>query len=118
MCSSDLMLRHFYKEDIGEKDLTSEALFDEKERGSGTFIAKENGIFVGAQIVQEAMRLLDPDVHVTLFKKDGDRLEKGGSHCKSRRENAGVAWCRKSDPEFDSAYEWDCHADCFCRFGA
>ncbi|UAL46315.1 carboxylating nicotinate-nucleotide diphosphorylase [Sutcliffiella horikoshii] len=71
------MLRHFYKEDIGEKDLTSEALFDEKERGSGTFIAKENGIFVGEQIVQEAMRLLDPDVHVTLFKKDGDRLEKG-----------------------------------------
>ncbi|WP_404347059.1 carboxylating nicotinate-nucleotide diphosphorylase [Sutcliffiella horikoshii] len=71
------MLRHFYKEDIGEKDVTSEALFDEKERCSGTFIAKENGIFVGEQIVQEAMRLLDPDVHVTLFKKDGDRLEKG-----------------------------------------
>lgn len=71
------MLRHFYKEDIGEKDLTSEALFDEKETGSGTFIAKENGIFVGEKIVQEAIRLLDPDVQVTLFKKDGDRLEKG-----------------------------------------
>ncbi|WP_226680224.1 carboxylating nicotinate-nucleotide diphosphorylase [Sutcliffiella horikoshii] len=71
------MLHHFYKEDIGEKDLTSEALFDEKETGSGSFIAKENGIFVGEKIVQEAMRLLDPDVQVTLFKKDGDRLEKG-----------------------------------------
>ena len=71
------MLRHFYKEDIGEKDLTSEALFTENETGSGTFIAKENGVFVGEQIVQQAMRLLDPDVQVTLFKKDGDRLEKG-----------------------------------------
>ncbi|MGD7053522.1 carboxylating nicotinate-nucleotide diphosphorylase [Sutcliffiella horikoshii] len=71
------MLRHFYKEDIGEKDLTSEALFAENETGSGTFIAKENGIFVGEQIINEAMRLLDPDVQLTLFKKDGDRLEKG-----------------------------------------
>ncbi|WP_404428840.1 carboxylating nicotinate-nucleotide diphosphorylase [Sutcliffiella horikoshii] len=71
------MLRHFYKEDIGEKDLTSEALFGANETGSGTFIAKENGIFVGEQIIDEALRLLDPDVHVTLFKKDGDRLEKG-----------------------------------------
>lgn len=71
------MLRHFYKEDIGEKDLTSEALFDEKETGSGTFIAKENGVFVGEQIINEATRLLDPDVQVSLFKKDGDKLEKG-----------------------------------------
>ncbi|NLP49302.1 carboxylating nicotinate-nucleotide diphosphorylase [Bacillus sp. RO1] len=71
------MLRHFYKEDIGEKDLTSEALFAENEIGSGTFIAKENGIFVGEQIVMEAMRLLDPTVQVTLFKQDGDKLEKG-----------------------------------------
>lgn len=71
------MLRHFYKEDIGEKDLTSEALFTQNEKGSGTFIAKENGVFVGEQIVQEAMRLLDPAISVTLFKKDGDSLEKG-----------------------------------------
>ncbi|MGD6779678.1 carboxylating nicotinate-nucleotide diphosphorylase [Sutcliffiella horikoshii] len=71
------MLRHFYKEDIGEKDLTSEALFAENETGSGTFIAKENGVFVGEQIIHEAMRLLDPEIQVTVFKKDGDRLEKG-----------------------------------------
>ncbi|WP_404444046.1 carboxylating nicotinate-nucleotide diphosphorylase [Sutcliffiella horikoshii] len=71
------MLRHFYKEDIGEKDLTSEALFTQNEKGSGTFIAKENGVFVGEQIVEEAMRILDPAISVTLFKKDGDSLEKG-----------------------------------------
>ncbi|KMJ60283.1 nicotinate-nucleotide pyrophosphorylase [Bacillus sp. LL01] len=71
------MLRHFYKEDIGERDVTSEALFDENEMGAGTFLAKESGIFVGQQIVKQAFSILDPASKVTLFKNDGEWIEKG-----------------------------------------
>jgi nicotinate-nucleotide pyrophosphorylase (carboxylating) len=71
------MLRHFFKEDIGERDITSEALFQEEEAGSGTFIAKENGIFAGVAVLEEAFRLLDPAAAVTCFKKDGDKIEQG-----------------------------------------
>lgn len=71
------MLRDFFKEDIGERDLTSDALFGEDALGSGKFIAKENGIFVGESILSEAFKLLDPDTSITLYKKDGERVEKG-----------------------------------------
>ncbi|MBM7620434.1 nicotinate-nucleotide pyrophosphorylase (carboxylating) [Bacillus tianshenii] len=71
------MLRDFFKEDIGDRDLTSEALFDKDALGSGQFIAKENGIFVGEAILNEAFNLMDPGTSVTLNKKDGEPIEKG-----------------------------------------
>ncbi|WP_223702891.1 carboxylating nicotinate-nucleotide diphosphorylase [Sutcliffiella deserti] len=71
------MLRHFFKEDFGERDLTSDALFGEDHLGRGEFIAKENGVFVGIAILQEAYRLLDPATKLTLLKKDGEKVEKG-----------------------------------------
>lgn len=71
------MLCGFYKEDIGERDVTSEVLFHEKEKGTGTFLAKENGIFVGQEVIQEAFGMLDSDSVVTLRKNDGERMEKG-----------------------------------------
>ncbi|WP_078379545.1 carboxylating nicotinate-nucleotide diphosphorylase [Sutcliffiella halmapala] len=71
------MLRDFFKEDIGERDLTSEVLFDEASVGSGEFIAKENGVFVGEAIIQEAFVLIDPQTKITFKKKDGERVEKG-----------------------------------------
>ncbi|CAG9619480.1 carboxylating nicotinate-nucleotide diphosphorylase [Sutcliffiella rhizosphaerae] len=71
------MLHQFFNEDIGERDLTSEALFTEEERGSGTFLAKEAGVFVGSKIIKMAFETLDLETEVTLLKKDGDRLERG-----------------------------------------
>ncbi|MGD6832077.1 carboxylating nicotinate-nucleotide diphosphorylase [Sutcliffiella halmapala] len=71
------MLRDFFKEDIGDRDLTSEALFGDDATGAGNFIAKENGIFVGESILIEAFKLLDPETSITLNKKDGERVEKG-----------------------------------------
>ncbi len=71
------MLRGFFKEDIGERDVTSEVLFQEEEKGTGTFLAKENGVFVGQQVIEEAFGMLDSHAAVTLYKKDGERMEKG-----------------------------------------
>lgn len=71
------MLRGFFKEDIGERDITSEVLFHEEEKGKGTFLAKEDGIFVGKQVITEAFALLDHEVEVVLYKNDGDSVQKG-----------------------------------------
>ncbi|QFT90033.1 putative nicotinate-nucleotide pyrophosphorylase [carboxylating] [Bacillus sp. THAF10] len=76
------MLRHFYKEDIGERDLTSEALFTCEDRGEGTFMAKESGVFVGEQIISSSFRLFDSTSEITLFKKDGEWVERGESIAK------------------------------------
>lgn len=71
------MLRGFFKEDMGERDVTSDVLFQKEEKGRGTFLSKENGIFVGEQVIQEAFAMLDSNIAVTLFKKDGEWMEKG-----------------------------------------
>ncbi|MCT2537973.1 carboxylating nicotinate-nucleotide diphosphorylase [Aquibacillus koreensis] len=70
-------LQDFLLEDIGDHDLTSNTIFSENQFGEGTFTAKAKGVLAGAQIITETYRLLHPEIQVTLFKNDGDNLEKG-----------------------------------------
>lgn len=43
-------LTEFFNEDIGDTDLSSELLFDEKQRGEFSLYAKEDGIFVAKKL--------------------------------------------------------------------
>ena len=71
------MLKHFFNEDIGDGDLSSELLFSPGDNGSFTFYAKDSGIFCGAAIIQTGFHILDPSLKITLLKQDGDRIEIG-----------------------------------------
>jgi len=71
------MLTSFFNEDIGDGDLSSEAIFSPEEQGSFTFYAKEDGIFCGAQIIEIGFPLLDSTLHVQVLKKDGEPISKG-----------------------------------------
>ena len=51
-------LMEFFNEDIGDTDLSSELLFDEKQRGEFSLYAKEDGIFCGEKIIQIGFQLL------------------------------------------------------------
>ncbi|MEK3991337.1 MULTISPECIES: carboxylating nicotinate-nucleotide diphosphorylase [Robertmurraya] len=72
-----LQLEQFFLEDIGERDVTSELIFGEEERGELVFIAKENGIFCGEEIIRTGFTLLDTDVVIDLEVRDGERFEQG-----------------------------------------
>lgn len=72
-----LQLEQFFLEDIGDRDLSSETIFGNKERGEIKFIAKANGIFCGEDVIQTGFFLLDKDALVQLNVKDGDSIEKG-----------------------------------------
>lgn len=71
------MLEDFFMEDIGDQDLTSQAIFPAEQTGSGIFIAKEPGIIAGLGIIQQAYHLLDPKLKVSLHYTDGDYVQKG-----------------------------------------
>ncbi|ASN04610.1 carboxylating nicotinate-nucleotide diphosphorylase [Virgibacillus necropolis] len=71
------LLQSFLVEDIGDRDLTSSAIFPPSELGKGTFIAKADGIISGLQIIQEAYQLLDSRIKVDYFYKDGDQVNVG-----------------------------------------
>ncbi len=70
-------LEQFFIEDIGDQDLSSETIFGKEEKGQIIFIAKDNGIFCGEDVVTTGFSLLDEEAVVQLNVKDGDRLEKG-----------------------------------------
>lgn len=72
-----LQLEQFFLEDIGDRDVTSELIFNEKEKGEVVFLAKENGIFCGTDTIQTGFLVLDEEAKVTMFVQDGDRIEKG-----------------------------------------
>jgi nicotinate-nucleotide pyrophosphorylase (carboxylating) len=70
-------LEEFFLEDLGELDLSSQTIFGKDSRGDAVIIAKEDGIFAGAEVIEAGYSLFDPNVNVTLKKQDGDELIKG-----------------------------------------
>ncbi|KKE80172.1 carboxylating nicotinate-nucleotide diphosphorylase [Oceanobacillus caeni] len=70
-------LQSFLLEDIGDMDITSQSIFPVEENGRGVFIAKENGVLSGIEIIKEAYHLLDSKIEVNLYFSDGERVEKG-----------------------------------------
>ncbi len=72
-----LQLEQFFLEDIGERDLTSELIFGEDQTGKVVFLAKENGIFCGEEIIRLGYNVLSPLVDINLKVQDGDRIENG-----------------------------------------
>lgn len=71
------ILESAFLEDIGDMDLTSETIFPLDQKEKGVFIAKEDGIISGLQIIQEGYHLLDPTIEVKLFSQDGEKVTKG-----------------------------------------
>jgi nicotinate-nucleotide pyrophosphorylase (carboxylating) len=72
-----LQLEQFFLEDIGERDTTSEFIFDDNDQGELVFIAKEDGVFCGEEVIRTGFKLLDDEVEIHLDVRDGEQFEKG-----------------------------------------
>ncbi|KAB8134745.1 carboxylating nicotinate-nucleotide diphosphorylase [Gracilibacillus oryzae] len=70
-------LEAFFQEDIGDGDKTTEYLMKEDKVIEGFFIAKEDGVFAGEQVILDGYLPLDPAVDVQVLKQDGDMIHKG-----------------------------------------
>jgi nicotinate-nucleotide pyrophosphorylase (carboxylating) len=71
------MLGTFFEEDLGFGDLTSESIFTEKDFGYGVFIAKDDGVFCGVDVIKQGFSMLNESVSIDLHLKDGDNVKKG-----------------------------------------
>jgi nicotinate-nucleotide pyrophosphorylase (carboxylating) len=72
-----LLLEQFFIEDIGEQDITTDLLFSDHTKGKIVFLAKEEGIFCGEEVIKTGFILLNSKVDVQLFIKDGDSIKVG-----------------------------------------
>ncbi|AXT85504.1 nicotinate-nucleotide diphosphorylase (carboxylating) [Aeromicrobium sp. A1-2] len=65
------------EEDAPFGDLTSQTLVPESAVAHADLVAREPGVFAGADVFEVAMTTLDPSVTVTLQVADGDHFERG-----------------------------------------
>ncbi len=72
-----LLLEQFFLEDIGERDVTSELIFGEEEKGEVYFIAKDKGVFCGGEVIKGGFHLLDEKIKTTINIPDGKEVEEG-----------------------------------------
>jgi nicotinate-nucleotide pyrophosphorylase (carboxylating) len=73
------IVRRALDEDVGRGDITTEATVRPDQRARGVLIAKSDCVLAGLDVALEAFRQIDPDLHVTLHKRDGDRCRPGES---------------------------------------
>ncbi|PAE13878.1 nicotinate-nucleotide diphosphorylase (carboxylating) [Niallia circulans] len=71
------LLEAFFIEDIGERDVTTDAIFPQEQQGEIVFLAKDNGVFCGEEIIQAGFQVLNPATEVRMLIHDGDRMEVG-----------------------------------------
>ncbi len=71
------LISGFLKEDIGTGDLSTELVFDNSVRGEGYFVAKDDGIVCGTDIIDLTYSFFSNDYNIRLLKKDGEAVKKG-----------------------------------------
>jgi nicotinate-nucleotide pyrophosphorylase (carboxylating) len=70
-------IEDFLKEDIGQGDITTDAVVPEDHRSKATILAKAEGVVAGNGFAREVFRCLDKDIRYEEFKHDGERVIKG-----------------------------------------
>lgn len=64
-------------EDLGQGDVTTEALINGSRQGTGLIIAKQEGVVAGVEVAMQVFRRVDPKLDVELLLEDGARVEPG-----------------------------------------
>ena len=73
----DPLILGAFKEDITSEDVSTNSVMPEPKLGEVELICKQDGIICGLQVFARTFELLDEDVEITFFAKDGDEVKKG-----------------------------------------
>ncbi len=73
--NADSLILMALREDITSEDITTNSVMPEYKLGTATLICKQNGIIAGLGVFKRVFELLDENVKVDLFFKDGDEVK-------------------------------------------
>lgn len=74
----DNLIKTALLEDINYLDTTTDYLIDEEQENTAKFLSKSDGVLCGLEVALRVFEILQPDgFESKVFKKDGDKLEKG-----------------------------------------
>ncbi|GAB1467427.1 carboxylating nicotinate-nucleotide diphosphorylase [Candidatus Cloacimonadota bacterium] len=71
----DELIRKSLEEDIGTGDITTKYLDLEPVSSTAFIVAKAEGVLAGADIARAVFKMVDPELKITLYRKDGDKLQ-------------------------------------------
>lgn len=75
--SLDPLIDLAFQEDIGIGDITTEATVPPTQAGTGTLLAKSEGVVAGLPIAERVFEKLDTDLVFTALVNDGDAVKAG-----------------------------------------
>jgi nicotinate-nucleotide pyrophosphorylase (carboxylating) len=71
------LIEQAFAEDIGPGDVTSEATIRPESVSVAVMLAKQDLVLAGLDVSRAVFHYLDPDIQVSVFAKDGDRINAG-----------------------------------------
>ena len=72
----DKIIKDALNEDMPEGDVTTDNLIPLNHKSKAFFIAKEDGIISGTEVVRRVFELVGGKASIIFYKKDGDRVSK------------------------------------------
>ena len=72
---ADHLILEALKEDISSEDVTTNSVMKDAVKGEVQLICKEDGIIAGLDVFKRVFKLLDKDVEVEFYCKDGDEVK-------------------------------------------
>jgi nicotinate-nucleotide pyrophosphorylase (carboxylating) len=76
------IIDHALAEDLGKGDVTTEALISGDQQGTGSIMAKEEGILAGVEAAKQVFLRVDPELKVRILLEDGARVKPGSKLAK------------------------------------
>lgn len=73
----DNLIFNALNEDINYIDISSAYIFTDEMKSTAYFVSKADGVLAGIDIALRVFELLDKDVVINKFFKDGDKISKG-----------------------------------------
>ncbi len=73
----DDIIKKALEEDINYLDTATAYVIPDTTITTAKFVSKAQGVLCGIDIAMRVFTLLDPECHYTVYKKDGDKIEKG-----------------------------------------
>jgi len=69
------LVRRALEEDLGSGDITAGFLDLDPVSSRAFMIAKASGIIAGVEVAKQVFKTVDPDLKITVYRKDGDSVQ-------------------------------------------
>jgi nicotinate-nucleotide pyrophosphorylase (carboxylating) len=92
----DELIIKAFEEDLNlSGDITSQSIFNDNDTCSGEFVAKDNFVLCGRFVAERIYNIIDKDVEISFFKRDGDLVKKGDIIGKVRGNTISILKCER-----------------------